>query len=81
MIMEVVLQIVYFSFTSLLGSTEPESKLLKGGLYRGLYGGLLYGLIKGDTRSLAQLKLVFGAWRLGFRVLGFRFEGFRVLGE
>ena len=31
---------------------QPQSKLLKGGLYRGLYMGVKSGLIKGDTRSL-----------------------------
>ena len=35
----------------LFGDTyEPQSKLLKGGLYRGLYRAI--GLIKRDTRSL-----------------------------
>ena len=31
---------------------ELQSKLLKGGLYRGLYRGTTIGIIKGHTRSL-----------------------------
>ena len=33
-------------------SHELQSKLFKGGLYRGLYMGTTIGDIKGDTRSL-----------------------------